>query len=81
VHTFINSLERPIGTYLCGRRMYQVMRYWESAPMDANQPAFMRDFADIWQAADKIVYSTTLQSVSSARTRVERDFNPRRFAR
>jgi dihydrofolate reductase len=76
VHTFVNGLERPIGTYLYGRRMYELMVYWESAPTQADQPAVVRDFADIWQAADKIVYSTTLETVSSARTRIERDFNP-----
>jgi dihydrofolate reductase len=76
VHTFVNDLERPIGTYLYGRRMYEVMVYWESAHTLADQPAFVRDFTDIWQAADKIVYSTTLETVSSARTRIERDFDP-----
>ena len=76
VHTFVNDLERPIGTYLYGRRMYEVMVYWETAHTLADQPAFVRDFTDIWQAADKIVYSTTLETVSSARTRIERDFDP-----
>src|SRR5450631_2145589 len=76
VHTFVNGLERPIGTYLYGRRMYELMVYWESAPSQADQPACVRDFTDIWRAADKIVYSTTLETVSSARTRIEPDFNP-----
>ena len=76
VHTFVNDLERPIGTYLYGRRMYEVMVCWETAPVGADQPAFARDFARIWQAADKIVYSTTLETVSSARTRIERQFDP-----
>jgi dihydrofolate reductase len=76
VHTFVNDLERPVGTYLYGRRMYEVMRYWETADTVASQSAFMKDFADIWQAADKIVYSRTLKTVSSARTRIERDFDP-----
>ncbi|MGP3921722.1 dihydrofolate reductase family protein [Streptomyces sp. 8N616] len=76
VHTFINDLERPIGTYLYGRRMYEVMLGWESADTRADQPPFMRDFAEIWQAADKIVYSRTLETVSTARTRIERDFDP-----
>ena len=76
LHTFVNDLERPIGTYLYGRRMYEVMVYWETAHTLADQPAFVRDFTDIWQAADKIVYSTTLETVSSARTRIERDFDP-----
>jgi len=75
VHTFVNDLERPIGTYLYGRRMYEEMVYWETAHTLADQPAFVRDFADIWQAADKIVYSTSLETVFSARTRLERDFD------
>ncbi len=76
VHTFVNNLERPIGTYLYGRRMYEVMVGWETAPTVGEAPSFMRDFAQIWQAAEKIVYSRTLDSVSSARTRIERDFDP-----
>jgi len=76
VHTFVNDLERPIGTYLYGRRMYEVMVFWETAQVGADQPAFFRDFASIWRAADKIVYSTTLETVSSSRTRIERQFDP-----
>ena len=76
VHAFVNDLERPVGTYLYGRRMYEVMAYWETAHTLADQPPVMRDFAEIWQAADKIVYSKTLETVSSARTRIERDFDP-----
>ena len=76
VHTFINDLERPLGTYLYGRRLYEVMVGWETAHTLADQPPFMQDFAKIWQAADKIVYSKTLETVSSARTRIERDFDP-----
>ena len=76
VHTFINDLERPVGAYLYGRRMYEVMAGWETDPTLADQSPLMRDFAEIWQAADKIVYSKTLQTVSSARTRIERDFDP-----
>ena len=76
VHSFVNDLERPVGTYLYGRRMYEVMVYWQTAHTLADQPAFIQDFAQIWQAADKIVYSTTLETVSSARTRIERDFDP-----
>jgi dihydrofolate reductase len=76
VHTFINELTRPIGTFLYGRRMYGVMAGWETAHTRAGQPAYMLDFAQIWQAADKIVYSTTLQTVASARTRIERNFDP-----
>jgi dihydrofolate reductase len=73
VHSFLNDLERPVGTYLYGRRMYEVMAAWETL---ADQHPVMRDFAAIWQAADKVVYSTTLETVSSARTRIERAFDP-----
>jgi dihydrofolate reductase len=76
VHAFVNDLERPVGTYLYGRRMYEVMRYWETAPTSGEQPAVMRDYAEIWQAAEKVVYSTTLEDVSSTRTRIERGFDP-----
>ena len=76
VHTFVNDLERPVGTYLYGRRMYEVMVAWETVHTLADQPPFVQDFAGIWRAADKIVYSKTLQTVSSARTRIERDFDP-----
>ena len=75
VHTFINDLQRPVATYLYGRRMYEVMVGWETAHTLADQPPFMQDFAEIWQAADKIVYSKTLETVASARTRIERDFD------
>ncbi len=74
VHAFVNDLERPIGTYLYGRRMYEVMVAWETIPTDDGQPPVSRDYAQIWRAADKIVYSTTLPAVSSTRTRLERDF-------
>jgi dihydrofolate reductase len=73
---FVNDLERPVGTYLFGRRMYETLVYWETAHTVPGQPPLSREFAGIWQAADKIVFSTTLQSVSSARTRVERSFDP-----
>jgi dihydrofolate reductase len=75
MHTFINDLERPVRTYLYGRRMYEVMVAWESITL-ADQPPFIQDYAEIWQAADKIVYSKTLEKVSSAQTRIERDFDP-----
>jgi len=75
----VNDLERPVGTYLYGRRMYEVMVDWETAHTLADQPPFMQDFAEIWQAADKIVYSKTLETVSSARTRIERDFRAPSF--
>lgn len=74
VHVFVNDLERPVGTHLYGRRMYEVMAYWETADT-ADQPPFIRDYAEIWQAAEKIVYSRTLAEVSSARTRIEREFD------
>jgi dihydrofolate reductase len=76
VHTFVNDLERPVGTYLYGRRMYEVMAYWETAHTLPDQPPSVQDFAKLWQAADKIVYSRTLETVSSARTRIERAFDP-----
>jgi dihydrofolate reductase len=76
VHRFVNDLERPIGTYLYGRRMYEVMVYWETAHTVADQPPFIRDYTEIWQAADKIVYSKTLDEASSARTGIEREFDP-----
>ena len=75
VHGFVNDLERPIGTYLYGRRMYETMVFWETVSTAADQPAVSRDFAEIWRGAEKIVYSRTLQTVSSARTRIERDFD------
>jgi dihydrofolate reductase len=76
VHRFVNDLERPIGTYLYGRRMYEVMAYWETADTGAGAQPAMRDFAQLWQAADKVVYSRTLGTASTARTRLERDFDP-----
>jgi dihydrofolate reductase len=77
VHQFVNDLERPVGTYLYGRRMYETMVYWETALDVMDPPPVARDFANIWQAADKIVYSKTLEATSSARTRIERDFDAR----
>ena len=73
VHAFVNEEMRPVGTHLYGRRMYEVLVAWET--MDDPDP-LMRDFAEIWRAADKIVYSSTLEAVSSARTRLERAFDP-----
>lgn len=73
VFAFVTELERPIGTYLYGRRMYDTMVYWETAGDDS--PA-TQDFADVWSEADKIVYSRTLEAPSSARTRIEREFDP-----
>jgi dihydrofolate reductase len=73
VHTFVNDLERPIGIHLYGRRLYEVLQAWET--MDNPAPA-MRDYATLWRAAEKIVFSRTLDEVSSARTRIEREFAP-----
>ena len=78
VHAFVNELERPVGTYLYGRRMYEVMRYWDTALEQADQPAVAQEYARIWQAADKIVYSGTLTAADTARTRLERTFDPER---
>jgi dihydrofolate reductase len=73
VHAYINDLEREIGTYLCGRRLYDVMAVWET--LQSDEPV-MRDYAEIWRAADKVVYSRTLDKTASARTRIEREFDP-----
>lgn len=75
-HAFINDLTRPVGTHLYGRRMYEVMTAWEADRTLAEQSPAMRDFAEIWRAADKIVYSRTLEAVSTRRTRLERRFDP-----
>jgi dihydrofolate reductase len=75
VHAFVNELERPIGTYLYGRRMYDVMAVWERWPREGDSPV-TSDFASLWQAADKVVYSTTLDAVSTRRTRLEHSFEP-----
>ena len=75
VHAFVNDLEREVGTYLYGRRMYEVMVAWETMSV-VDEPPVIRDYAEIWRAADKVVVSTTLETASSARTRIERDFDP-----
>ncbi len=75
MHAFVNDLERPTGTYLYGRRMYETMVFWETASFEAEEPAVFSDYAEIWRATEKIVYSRTLQTVSSARTRIEREFD------
>jgi dihydrofolate reductase len=75
VHAFVNDLERTVGTHLYGRRMYEVMVWWETMET-AGEPDVMRDFAEIWWAADKVVYSRTLEAVASERTRIEREFEP-----
>jgi dihydrofolate reductase len=75
-HSYINDLERPIGTYLYGRRMYEVMRYWQDPPEAGERPAYIRDYAEIWQAADKVVYSRTLDGPLTPRTEVLDEFDP-----
>ncbi|MGH9090420.1 MAG: dihydrofolate reductase family protein [Acidimicrobiales bacterium] len=81
VHAFVNELVRPAGTHLYGRRMYETMAFWETAHTLPDPPDVVADFTRIWQAAEKVVYSTTLASVSSARTRIERRFDPADVAR
>jgi len=76
VHTFIGDLFRPVGTYLYGRRMYETMVFWETAHTLPDAPAHILQYARDWQAAEKIVYSTTLESVSSAKTSIERTLDP-----
>jgi dihydrofolate reductase len=73
---FINDQERPVGTLLYGRRMYETMLYWEAASLDETEPMVVRDWTRMWRAADKVVYSRTLKSASSAKTRIERTFEP-----
>ena len=76
VHGFVNDLVRAVGTYLYGRRMYETMRFWETPAATTDQPDVVREFADLWRAADKVVYSRTLGSASTARTRIERELDP-----
>ena len=76
VHTFIGDMFRPVRTFLYGRRMYETMVFWETADADPDAPPHIVQYAHDWQAADKVVYSTTLQTVSSARTTVRRAFDP-----
>ncbi len=75
VHAFVNDLERPIGTYLYGRRMYETMVFWETAATGDNQSSIFRDYAEIWRGAEKIVFSRTVGEASSARTRIEDTFD------
>jgi dihydrofolate reductase len=75
VHAFVNDLERPVGTHLYGRRLYEVMVAWETMDVE-DEPPVMRDYAELWRAAEKIVYSRTLEGASSARTRIERELDP-----
>jgi dihydrofolate reductase len=76
VHRFVNNLEAGIGTYLYGRRMYEVMRYWETASTGNGEQSVEQEFAKLWQRADKIIYSRSLDEVSTASTRLEREFDP-----
>jgi dihydrofolate reductase len=76
VHAFVNELERPIGTYLYGRRMYETMVSWETMSTGAEQPSVVSDYAAIWRSAEKFVYSRSLSAATSARTRIERAFDP-----
>ena len=76
VHTFANQLQRPIGTNLLGRRMYEVMSAWDTLGTNGDEPAYVREFGELWRASDKVVYSATLDSVRAARTRIERAFEP-----
>jgi dihydrofolate reductase len=80
VHGFVNELERPVGTYLLGRRMYEVLVAWETMDTD-DEPPVMRDYAEIWRAADKVVFSRSLERASSARTRIEPAFDPEAIRR
>jgi dihydrofolate reductase len=75
VHTFVNGLQRGIGTYLFGRRLYEVMVAWENPSAFAQEPPYIQDFAELWKAADKVVFSRTLDRPSSQRTRIEREFD------
>jgi dihydrofolate reductase len=76
VHAFVNDLMRPLGTYLYGRRLYETMAAWETDPRLAEGSPVARDFAEVWRAAEKVVYSTTLETASTTRTRIEREFQP-----
>jgi dihydrofolate reductase len=76
VHAFVNDLDRHVGTYLYGRRMYETMVFWETVGTEPDVPAVYRDFGELWRAAEKIVYSRTIQTPASARTRIEQKFDP-----
>lgn len=76
VHSFVNDLERPVGTYLYGRRLYEVMKVWDSSEAFADEPSVIREYAEIWQSADKIAFTSTLDSASTRRTRLEKTFEP-----
>jgi dihydrofolate reductase len=76
LHSFVNDLERRVGTHLFGRRMYETMRFWEDPGNTGGGSAAVQEYGEIWRAAEKIVYSRTLEAVSSADTRIEREFDP-----
>ena len=76
VHAFVNALMRPVGTYLYGRRMYETMAWWEDPAHVEGEPRVMQEFAEVWRAAEKVAYSRTLETVSTARTRIERELDP-----
>jgi dihydrofolate reductase len=76
VHRFINDLERPVGTHLYGRRMYETLKVWETDPTLSEQSSLLKDYATIWQAAEKIVFSKTLKAAVTRKTRILRDFDP-----
>src|SRR5689334_14123739 len=76
VHAFVNELERPVATYLYGRRMYETMHVWETDPEFAEESPVTAEYAAMWRAADKVVYSTTLDAPVTSRTRIERAFDP-----
>lgn len=76
LHAFVNDLERSIGTYLYGRRMFEIMQVWDDFPGIEDEPEVVRDYADVWRATDKVVFSTTLPAVTTPRTRLERTFDP-----
>jgi dihydrofolate reductase len=80
VHAYINDLVRPVGTYLYGRRLYEAMAVWEQWDL-ADEPPVIRDFAELWRAADKVVYSSTLEAATTPRTRLERRFDPEEVSR
>lgn len=79
VHAFVNDLERPLGTHLYGRRMYEVLVAWETMDV-ADEPEVIRDYAEIWRAAEKVVFSRTLTEAASAKTRIEPEFDPATIA-
>lgn len=75
LHQFVNDVSRSVGTYLYGRRMYETMVYWETGPSGSDEPVHLTEYTELWQKADKVVFSTTLESPSSERTRIERSFD------